>query len=368
MGKQQKAILLSNAQAAPPSNGRSSVTLFNGGAAELQAEGWTSAWLGYAEASYFPGAHRGRCLKVRLAAEATPFGGSDSAAPYAWITGSTSMSLGLPPRLHGSYEEEQGVLRLSVSDGDKAEQPRLSLENGVRLFLATWLPYRWQGLMLHAAAGVRDGKGVVFPGVSTAGKSTLAKLVTRFHDPQQGQVLIDGKPLPTYRQRPLRSQMGIVPQEGFLFSGTIAENIAFARPGATTEEIARAAEAVGSTPFIERLPEGLDTQVGERGIQLSSGQRQLVAFARVILAEPRILILDEATSSVDTQTERTIETALDRLLSGRTAIVIAHRLSTIRRADRIVVLDHGRIAEIGSHSELMTVDGLYNRLYAAWTG
>ncbi len=225
---------------------------------------------------------------------------------------------------------------------------------------------RWAvgGISLEIPAG----ETVALVGSTGAGKSTLAKLVTRFHDPQQGQVLIDGKPLPTYRQRPLRSQMGIVPQEGFLFSGTIAENIAFARPGATTEEIARAAEAVGATPFIERLPEGLDTQVGERGIQLSSGQRQLVAFARVILAEPRILILDEATSSVDTQTERTIETALDRLLSGRTAIVIAHRLSTIRRADRIVVLDHGRIAEIGSHSELMTVDGLYNRLYAAWTG
>lgn len=225
---------------------------------------------------------------------------------------------------------------------------------------------RWAvaGIDLKVAAG----ETVALVGSTGAGKSTLAKLVTRFHDPQLGQVLIDGRPLPTYRQRPLRRQMGIVPQEGFLFSGTIAENIAFARPDAHLDEIAAAAAAVGAGSFIEGLPDGLETEVGERGVQLSSGQRQLIAFARVILAEPRILILDEATSSVDTRTERTIEAALDRLLSGRTAIVIAHRLSTIRRADRIVVLDRGRIAETGSHDELMTAGGLYSKLYEAWAG
>ena len=215
---------------------------------------------------------------------------------------------------------------------------------------------------------IAAGETVALVGSTGAGKSTLAKLITRFHDPQIGRVLIDGKALSSYRQRSLRSQMGIVPQEGFLFSGTIAENIAFGRPEASLEEIAAAATAVGADPFVEKLPERLQTQVGERGIQLSSGQRQLIAFARVILAEPQILILDEATSSVDTRTERTIEAALDRLLRGRTAIVIAHRLSTIRRADRIVVLDQGRIAEIGSHDELIDADGLYSRLYAAWTG
>jgi ATP-binding cassette subfamily B protein len=218
------------------------------------------------------------------------------------------------------------------------------------------------GIDLDVAAGTT----VALVGHTGAGKSTVAKLLARFYDPTDGRITIDGIDLRDVTQVSLRRQLGIVPQEGFLFAGTVADNIAFGRPDASRQEIIAAARVVGADEFVVGLEDGYDTQLGERGSRLSLGQRQLVAFARALLADPRILILDEATSSVDIGTEQKIERALRRLLHGRTAFIIAHRLSTIRDADLIVVLEHGMIVEQGTHAELLAAAGRYRSLYGDW--
>jgi ATP-binding cassette subfamily B protein len=213
---------------------------------------------------------------------------------------------------------------------------------------------------------VPAGTTVALVGHTGAGKSTIAKLLARFYDPRGGRITIDGHDLCSITQQSLRSQLGIVPQEGFLFAGTVRENIAFGRPDASGDEIVAAARAVGADEFIAELENGYETEVAERGARLSLGQRQLVAFARALLADPSILVLDEATSSVDIGTERRIEVALRTLLAGRTAFIIAHRLSTIRNADLIVVLEHGRIVEQGTHDLLLARQGRYLSLYGDW--
>ena len=213
---------------------------------------------------------------------------------------------------------------------------------------------------------ISPGESVAFVGPTGAGKSTMAKLANRFYDPTAGRVLVDGIDIKTVTLRSLRSQLGVVPQEPFLFAGSIRTNLSFGRPEATDDEIETAVDVVGFRELVDRLPEGLDTPVHERGQTLSAGERQQLALARAFLARPRVLILDEATSSLDLQSETVIERALDRLLEGRSAILIAHRLTTAQRADRIVVIDDGGIVEMGTPEELLALGGAYAVMYEAW--
>jgi ATP-binding cassette subfamily B protein len=210
---------------------------------------------------------------------------------------------------------------------------------------------------------IHTGETIALVGPTGAGKTTIVNLISRFYDTNKGEVLIDGRDITDVDIESLRSQMGIMLQDTFLFSDTIMENIRYGKLDATDEEVIEAAKAVSAHEFIMSLEKGYETKVNERGSRLSVGQRQLISFARALLASPRILILDEATSNIDTFTERLVQKGIQKILSGRTSFVIAHRLSTIRDCDRIMVIDEGKIVESGTHDELMRTRGLYHNLY-----
>jgi ATP-binding cassette, subfamily B, bacterial len=277
-------------------------------------------------------------------------------------------------QLYNSYQQGQAAMTklrdlLSTAPDvpEKADaQPIPALRGEVSIEHVTfgYLPER---PVLHdVSLFIAAGETFALVGPTGGGKSTVAKLISRFYDPQEGVVRIDGHDLRDATFESMRRQLGVVPQEPFLFHGSIRDNVAFARPDATKEEVLDACRAVGIDDLVARLPQGLDTPCHERGSSLSSGERQLLALARAFLAKPRVLVLDEATSNLDLRSEAKIEQALDVLLEGRTAIVIAHRLATAMRADRLAVIDHGRVLEMGSHDELVAAGGRYADMYATW--
>ena len=265
-----------------------------------------------------------------------------------------------------ALEKLSGVLDEEPRVPEPARPLAIERPAGALELEAVTFGYREAAVLKDLTLSIPAGQVLALVGETGAGKSTLARLVARFYDPLQGRILLDGVDLRDLSSKELRQSVVMVTQESFLFSGTVGDNIAFGRPDASAEEVRAAARAVGADGFIAGLPQGYETDVRRRGVRLSSGQRQLVAFARAFLADPRVLILDEATSSLDLPTERLVQRALRSLLRRRTAIIIAHRLSTVEIADRVLVIDRGRIVEDGTPSDLVSGRGRYHDLHAAW--
>jgi ATP-binding cassette subfamily B protein len=278
-------------------------------------------------------------------------------------------------QLYTNYQQGQAavvklreLLAVKPTVAERADAVDLPPVQGAITFDRVTFGYdRRRPVLRDVTLHIDPGETVACVGPTGAGKSTLAKLVTRLHDPDAGRILIDGHDLRDLTLASLRRQIGVVPQEPFMFVGTLRDNIAFARPDATDDEIWSAVDAVGLRELVERTSLGLDAPLHERGQSVSSGQRQLLALARAFLAQPRIVVLDEATSNLDLRSELQVEQALDRLLEGRTALLIAHRLSTAMRADRVIVVDESGIAETGSHEELLAAQGRYATMFATWT-
>jgi len=277
-------------------------------------------------------------------------------------------------QLYNTYQQGQSglqkigdILQTEPAITQAPDAPSLPpIEGHIELKSVTFAYSEGSDVLRDVDLSIEPGETFALVGATGAGKSTIAKLITRFYDPTSGSVTIDGHDLREVDIDSLRVQLGVVPQEPFLFHGTIRDNVAFARPDATIEEINEAIRRVGLNEVVEQLADGIDTLVHERGVSLSAGERQLLALARAFVARPRVIVLDEATSSLDLRSEAQIERALALLLEGRTAVLIAHRLATAMKADRVAVVDDGRIIELGTHEELVELGGRYSEMFRTW--